>query len=244
MRDFLLNPAAFPTGTRMPAFWPNGKPMNPKISGNAERQIDSVRVYLTEVDQSLPPEGFIDHAAFELKPKDRPIVFRTFVEGVGTHAIAVGFPQGINVAFDARLVRWGIGWRGRFLDADGTWNQRVARIEKPLGESISPLDKIGGLVIDGQASSPLTFRGYRISTDGTPTFLYDLGLLHVEDRIAPNSGNGLRRTMRVSGQTNEKVNFEAEPPASLTIRIADQPQPSVPLQFNEGVAELVEEISW
>ena len=38
--------------------------MNPKLGGNAERQIDSIRVYLTEVDQSLPPEGFIDHAAF------------------------------------------------------------------------------------------------------------------------------------------------------------------------------------
>lgn len=244
MRDFLLNPAAYPTGTRMPAFWPKGKPMNPKISGNAERQIDSVRVYLTEVDQSLPPEGFIDHAAFELKPKDRPIIFRTFIEGVGTHAVAVGFPQGVNVAFDARLVRWGIGWRGRFLDADGTWNQRVAKIEKPLGEAVSPLDKIGMLAIDGQSNTKLVYRGYRVSADGVPTFLYDLGPLHVEDRITPNTGNGLRRSLRVSGQTNEHVQFSVRPPPGLSVRVADQAQPSLSLQFQQGVAELVEEISW
>ncbi len=244
MRDFLLNPAAYPTGTRMPAFWPKGKPMNPKISGNAERQIDSIRVYLTEVDQSLPPEGFIDHAAFELKPKDRPIVFRTFIEGVGTHAIAVGFPQGVNVAFDARLVRWSLGWRGRFLDADGTWNQRVAKIEKPLGDAVSPLDKIGTLSIEGQADARLTFRGYRVSPDGTPTFRYDLGALHVEDRITPNTGNGFRRSLRVSGQTNEKVQFSAEPPAGINVRVGDQPQPSLALQFKDGAAEIVEEISW
>ena len=244
MRDFLLNPAAFPTGTRMPAFWPKGKPMNPKISGDAQRQIDSVRVYLTEVDQSLPPEGFIDHAAFELKPKDRPLIFRTFVEGVGTHAIAVGFPQGINVAFDARLARWGIGWRGRFLDADGTWNQRVAKIEKPLGEAVVPLEKIGTLTIDGSADAKLVYRGYRVGADGSPTFLYDLGALHIEDNIAPNTGNGLQRRLRVTGQTKEQVQFRTEPPAGLSVRVAQQAQPSVTLQFKQGTAELVEEITW
>jgi cytochrome c551/c552 len=244
MRDFLLNPGAFPTGTRMPAFWPNGKPMNPKLSGNAERQIDSVRVYLTEADQSLPPEGFIDHAAYELKPKDRPIIFRTFVEGVGTHAVAVGFPQGVNVAFDARLARWGIGWRGRFLDADGTWNQRAAKIEKPLGEAVLPLEKIGALIITGSEKTTAIYRGYRVAADGIPTFLYDLGSLHIEDRIAPNTGNGLRRSLRVSGQTKEQVQFQADPPVGATLRIADQTQSSVQLQFQQGVAELVEEISW
>ncbi len=244
MRDFLLDPAAYPTGTRMPAFWPKGKSMNPKIAANAERQIDSVRVYLTEVDQSLPPEGFIDHAAFELKPRERPIIFRTFIAGVGTHAIAVGFPQGVNVAFDARLARWGIGWRGRFLDADGTWNQRVARIEKPLGEAVMSLEKIGAPAIDGRDDAKPTYRGYRVDADGVPTFLYDLGALHIEDRIAPNSGNGLRRNLRVSGQTNEQVQFRGQPPAGLTVRIGDQPETSFQLQFKQGVAELVEEISW
>ncbi len=244
MRDFLLNPAAFPTGTRMPAFWPGGKPMNPKLGGNAERQIDSVRVYLTEVDQSLPPEGFIDHAAFELKPKERPIIFRTFIEGVGSHAVAVGFPQGVNVAFDARLARWGLAWRGRFLDADGTWNQRVAKIEKPLGEALMALANAGSLTIDGRTEARPIYRGFRVGKDGVPTFLYDLGALHIEDRIAPNTGNGLRRSLRVSGQTNEAVQFSAQPPAGLNIRVGEQSALPLQLKFQQGTAEIVEEISW
>jgi mono/diheme cytochrome c family protein len=244
MRDFLLNPATFPTGTRMPAFWPNGKPLNPKLKGSPEGQIDSIRVYLTEVDQSLPPEGFIDHAAFELKPKDRPIIFRTFIEGVGSHAVAVGFPQGVNAAFDARLARWGLAWRGRFLDADGTWNQRAAKIEKPLGDALMALENAGALSIDGNAEAKPIYRGFRVGKDGVPTFLYDLGALHIEDRIAPNTGNGLRRSLRISGQTNEAVQFSAQPPAGLSVRVADQSALPLQLSFQQGTAEIVEEISW
>ena len=52
------------------------------------------------------------------------------------------------------------------------------------------------------------YRGYRVGADGVPTFLYDLGALRVEDRIAANTGHGLRRTLRVSGQTNEAVRVQ------------------------------------
>ena len=242
MRDFLLDPAKFPTGARMPAFFPDGKPVNPKL-GTTERQIDSIRVYLTEVDQSLPPEGFSDPAAFELKPKERPIVFRTFMKDAGMHAIAVGFPQGVHAAFDSREVRWALAWRGRFLDADGTWNQRVAKIETPLGDAIVALEKAGALEIVGAETKP-AFRGYRIGADGVPTFLYDLGALHIEDRIAPIDSQSLRRTLRVSGQTKEVVQFAAQPPAGLRLRVAGRTELPARLEFRQGVAEITEEISW
>ncbi len=246
VRDFLLNPAAFPTGTRMPAFWPNRKPLNPKIGGNsADRQIDSIRVYLTEVDQSLPPEGIFDHAAFELKPAERPIIFRTFIADVSTHAIAVGFPGGVNAAFDALSSRWALAWRGRFLDADGTWNQRVAKMEKPLGESQVRLEQVGALSA-GDATPK--YRGYRVSADGVPTFLYDLGALKVEDRLEP-AGKGLRRVLRVRGQGSESVRLRANPPKGVTIRLGPNTFTAAnpgetPLEFRNGEAELVEEISW
>ena len=243
MRDFLLNPAAFPTGTRMPAFWPSDK-SGKKKSATAERQIDSVRVYLAEADQSLPPEGFIDHAASELKPTDRPIVFRTFIQGAGTHAIAVGFPEGVNVAFDALQSRWSLAWRGRFLNADGTWHQRDAKMETPLGDALVSIENAGALEIVGSIETKRIYRGYRIGADGVPTFLYDLGSLQVEDRIAPNTGSGSRRSLRVTGQTNEAVQFSAQPPAGLTVRVAGQSEFPVPLKFQQGTAEIVEEISW
>jgi mono/diheme cytochrome c family protein len=242
MRDFLINPAAFPTGARMPSFWPNGKPLNPKIGGsNTERQIDHIRVYLTEVDQSLPPEGFIDHAAFELKPADQPIVFRTFVAGVSTHAIAVGFPGGVNAVFDALGSRWALAWRGRFLDADGTWNQRVAKMEKPLGEEIVNIEQAGTLSLAGAAPK---YRGYRLGRDGVPIFLYELGPLQIEDRVEPTANRCLRRTLRVTGKTDQPVQFEAAPPKGVTARLASGAPLPAKLDLKQGVAELVEEITW
>ena len=228
MREFLLNPAAFPTGTRMPAFWPGGKPALPKRAGNdAERQIDSIRVYLTEADQSLPPEGLADPAAFELKPVDRPLVFRTFIEGVGMHAIAVGFPGGINLAFDAKTARWTRAWRGRFLDAAGTWHLRVGKLEKPLGEPVAlpdlPLPSAPGLTA--------TYRGYRIDAAGVPTFLYSLGTWQVEDRVEPVAPSSLRRTLRLRGGSG--------PVPKLPLRAGP-----VALTLRRGVAEWKGELPW
>ena len=63
----------------------------------------------------------------------QPIVFRTFLEGAGMQAVAVGFPQQIHVAFDALESRWALAWKGRFLDAMTTWEERAMTPAKLLG---------------------------------------------------------------------------------------------------------------
>jgi len=245
MRDFLLNPAAFPTGARMPLFWPEGKPMNPALGGGtAERQIDSILRYLAEVDESLPPEGLTSRAAQVLEPKEKPIVFRTFLKGTGTHALAVGFPGGVNVAFDALAVRWSLAWRGAFLDADGTWNQRYVKMEQPLGQALVRLDETGTLSVVDHGELTPQFRGYHVGADGVPVFDYDLGALHVVDRVEVTANHTLRRKVQVSGQTTESVLFSARPPSGVKIQIADGAALPVRLEFRAGRAELVEEIIW
>ncbi len=245
MRDFLLNPTAFPTGARMPPFWPGGAPMNPNLGGGtAERQIDSIRRYLAEVDESLPPEGLANSSVLVLEPKDRPIIFRTFLKGTGTHAIAIGFPGGVNVAFDALAVRWSMAWRGRFLDADGTWNQRYVKMEKPLGENLARLEETGTLSIAGHDELTRQFRGYHVGADGVPIFDYDLGALHIEDRVEPAANRGLKRTLRINGQTGETVQFSANSPAGVKLRVSGGAALPVRLEFGDGNAELVEEIAW
>ncbi|HSI63873.1 MAG TPA: hypothetical protein VLE43_12160, partial [Candidatus Saccharimonadia bacterium] len=246
MRAFLLNPAGFPTGTRMPPFWPAGRAMNPALGGGTtERQINSILRYLAEVDESLPPEGLADRAALVLKPTERPVIFRTFLKGAGTHAIAVGYPSGVNVAFDALAVRWSMAWRGKFLDADGTWNQRYVKMEQPLGEDLVRLEEVGKLTILGQEEVKPAFRGYRIGKDGLPVFDYDLGTLHIEDFLEPGAkGRGLKRALRVSGQTNESVQFSARAPAGVKVQMAGGGALPAQVEFHEGKAEIVEEISW
>jgi mono/diheme cytochrome c family protein len=246
MREFLLNPAAFPTGTRMPPFWPGGKPMNPGIGGGTtERQMNSILQYLAEVDESLPPKGIADRATLVLKPAERPIVFRTFLKGTGTHAIAVGFPREMNVAFDALAVRWSIAWRGKFIDADGTWNQRYIKMEQPLGEELVKLEEMGTLSIAGQAEVKPVFRGYRLDKGGVPIFEYELGTLQVEDRIdADTKSRGLKRTLRITGQSNEVVQLTAHPPKGVKVERIGGSVSSAPVEFLEGRAEIVEEITW
>ena len=130
----------------------------------------------------------------------------------------MGFPAGINVAFDALEARWALAWRGRFLDAGGTWNQRFTKMEKPLGDGVIKLGACGALEIAGEPKPAVKFRGYRLEADGVPVFSYSLGALTIEDRLEPTDSHGLRRKLRVSGQTKEQVSFDAKPPNGVTVK--------------------------
>ena len=190
LRDYLINPAAHRPGTLMPSFWPEGKAANRDIlGGDTDRQIASIIVFARE--GKGVPEGFPATSAreFELIPGLRPVVLRTFMADVGTHAILVGFPAGVHVAYDGRDCRPALTWKGRFFDAYGTWFSRFAPFEKPLGESIvawpGPSD----------ASAARKFEGYRLDAAGVPTFLFSVGGVPVAERIEPAENGSLRRTL-------------------------------------------------
>ncbi|MDE2679949.1 MAG: c-type cytochrome [Verrucomicrobiota bacterium] len=205
-RDYLINPTAFRPGTRMPSFWPEGKAVSKIFGGNTPRQIDSLWVYLNELDQTRLPEGLEKKGGFELKPAKRPIVFRTFMEGAGTHAIAVGFPAGVHAAFDAEAVGWALAWRGKFLDAESTWDNRFTPLAKPLGTNVIKLPPSPAVAVyqDGKPwpKGGLQFRGYRLAKDGTPTFLYRHGKTEITDTLTAR-GKGLRRRMEFYGGEGE-----------------------------------------
>jgi hypothetical protein len=176
----------------MPSFWPGGKAFNPDIlGGDTAKQIASI--YSFAKCANGDPEGFpqTQGGEFELVPKDRPIVQRTFLEGVGTHAVLVGFPEGAHLAYDAKGARPVLAWKGRFFDAYNTWFSRFAPFEKPAGERI----------VYWPASTPTGaphFQGYRLDADGSPIFLYSLAELAVEDHYE-GIPNGLRRRISWSG---------------------------------------------
>lgn len=209
--DFLLNPAALKPRTRMPTFFAEGSVSQEVLNGDVEKQIASLWAYLEQVDRLPLPEK-IEEARrqnFELVPTERPIVLRTFMGQAGTHAIAVGFPERVHYAFDAELVRLAEIWRGRFLDAQGTWNDRFAPNAAPLGQSVLVLPEGGEFALLRSAQSPWPnghaasragrgsaadaaaspqFLGYRLNEHGTPALQYRLGDYTITDRISPNTG--------------------------------------------------------
>jgi len=210
LRSYLINPAAYRPGTLMPSFWPEGKASNTGVlGGDTDRQISSILAFAR--DGKGLPDGFpsLTTREFELVPRDRPIVLRTFFEAVGTHAILVGFPAGFHLAYDGQAGRPVLAWKGRFFDAYGTWFSRFAPFEKPLGEA---LVRWPAPVGTGPAS--VRCDGYRLDEAGVPTFLLSVDGVRVEDRFEATT-QGLRRTLSWPA---ESLRWEAPAhPAGVTV---------------------------
>lgn len=185
-RDYLLDPAKFRPGTRMPAFWPDGKPMLKGHGSKTERQIDSIWVYLNEIDQSRLPEGMEKKGDFLVTPTDRPVVFRTFMEAAGMHAIAVGFPERVHAAFDARAPRWALAWTGRFLDAEGTWDTRAAPPATPAGTNVVNLQPLT------PSYDRVAFLGYTARRDYPPQLDYSINGVEINDSVRPVAAKAQR----------------------------------------------------
>ena len=216
--DFLLNPAALKARTRMPTFFPDGKSQNKALlKGDVEQQIASIWAYLKAGEKQPLPAKILEAKAknYELIPKDKPIILRTFMEDAGTHAIAVGFPEKVHVAFDAEQVRPALAWKGRFLDAQGTWFIRFAPPADPLGDSLMqfPAGPPVALLEQKQQTWPrskpdqsnLQFRGYRVDKRGIPVFLYRYQGRDIEDRLEATGKQTLKRklTIQNSPQGND-----------------------------------------
>ncbi len=197
-KEVLLEPKAVQPGTLMPPLFLN----RPK----AEQEIEQIWTYLKELDQRRLPNGLLRTGDFELVPAKggKPIVFRTFLEGVGTHAIAVGYPPGTHLAFDSQSCQWALLWKGRFLDAMSTWDDRYATPAKPLSDDLYRFRR---------DKSDREFRGYRRTATGAPVFLYREGGVLVEDSIVPLPSGELQRSLkrgdRISRQSIHLHNREA-----------------------------------
>ena len=211
LRDYLINPAAHRPGTLMPSFWPEGKAANRDIlGGDTDRQIASILAFSRE--GKGVPEGFPATSArdFELLPGSRPIVQRTFMADVGTHAILVGFPAGLHLAYDGRDCRPALIWKGRFFDAYGTWFSRFAPFEKPLGETVAAWPG------PTEAGGARQFEGYRLDAGGVPTFLFSVDGAAVAERLEPGENGSLRRT--VTWNIEALRSLPLSHPAGLTVR--------------------------
>ncbi len=208
---FILDPGSIKARTRMPTFFPDGNSQLPtETYGDVDHQVAAIWSYLKQLDKEPLPEKILEanSKSYELKPTDRPIILRTFMPGAGTHAIAVGFPNGVNFAFDTEKMRLATIWRGRFLDAQGTWFVRSAPPAIPLGEDVVELAAIVPFVLgnDEPATWPTDaegykFKGYRLDEDGIPTFLYSFGEFEFEDRIVSKWRQDLSRTIKVTSKS-------------------------------------------
>jgi cytochrome c553 len=186
-------------GTRMPTVFPDGKSILPDIlGGSAEAQADAMWAYLS-LGPTLPlPEGLEPPKGLVVQVTDRPVVLRTFMPEAGSRGVAVGYPGGVSLAFDAATCRLAYAWSGNFLDATPVWGGRGGNPAKLLGARFwtapvgCPLavtvsegvpdfaarakdPAFGGAMPEGklyEGPHQLMFEGYSPGRDGMPTFRY------------------------------------------------------------------------
>jgi hypothetical protein len=164
----------------------------------------------------------IGRHSIPLIPKDTAIIYRNFIQGAGTRAIGVGYPEKLNLAFDANELRLAMIWQGAFIDAARHWTDRGSGFEGPLGDNILKLPNGVEFAVLEQPDAAwpsgapkkfgFKFLGYRLTSDDRPTFLYSLSDVRIEDFPNPTSGPepSLKRTFTLAAeQSPEHLFFRA-----------------------------------
>ncbi|HET6251757.1 MAG TPA: c-type cytochrome [Tepidisphaeraceae bacterium] len=220
---FLRDPNRFHPGTRMPAFWPDGKSLLPMVlDGSTDRQLAAIWRYLADGTRAKFPEG-LSRQNVELIVGGEPVVYRGKLWEAGFRAVAIGYPGGMNVAFDAEEMRLSLLWRGRFLNAAAHWQiQGMGQIH-PLGTDVFVFPHGSPMAILADANAPwpaeaskdlgMKFRGYQFDTLRRPTLLYAFGKTNIEDFFTPIDRHGTAGLSRT-------ITFTDAPPADLYMRLA------------------------
>jgi cytochrome c len=215
-RRWLESAQRMDPGTKMPSIILDGKVMHDGVlGGNADAQAEAMWAYLS-LGPTLPlPDGLEPPKGLVLAVKDRAVMLRTFMPEAGSKAIAIGYPAGLSVAFDANQCRLAYGWSGNFLDATPVWANRGGAPAKVLGTKFwtsppgvpwafydgKPPDfaalaadpAYGASMPEGQlfkGEKQLFFEGYTLDKGGSPSFTYRLGANQskaatITERITP-----------------------------------------------------------
>ncbi len=210
--QYVLDPNKFRPGTRMPTAWPGGETLLKNVlDGEAHNQIEAIWVYLNDGKKAQLPVG-MKPQSIPLAPSSDAIIYRNFIEGAGTRAIGVGYPEKVNLAFDANNLRLAMIWHGAFMDASRHWNGRGEGFEPPLGDNVLHLPAGAGFAALANDNEPWPakaakelgqqFKGYKLTPDNRPTFMYRVQGVSIEDTpdgILDNKEPHLRRVLTLEG---------------------------------------------
>jgi mono/diheme cytochrome c family protein len=212
---YLKNPERYHPGTRMPNFWPFSRSaVTDVLDGDADRQIRAIWTYLSDGDQAVDPEG-LSRQNRELIVGGHAVVYRGKFWEAGWRGIAVGYPSGLNLVFDAENLRLALVWKGRFLDVSRHWNVQGMGLIRPLGEAVRVLPGGRPFAVlasedspwpqeQGWRTAPYRFQGYDLDRLGHPTFRYQYMGVAVEDRPEVRVGDDNLELVRTLSFTAEE----------------------------------------
>jgi cytochrome c553 len=219
---YVNDPQKVRPGTRMPSGFFEGKSILPEVlDGKAVTQIEAMWLYLQDGGGASLPLGLQKHF-IPLVPTTGAIIYRNFIAGLSPRGIAVGYPEKLHLAFDANEMRLALLWQGAFIDAARHWTDRGAGFEPPLGDNVLRLPGGVPFAVLAKPDAPwptgtakergYRFRGYRLTPDDRPTFLYSLKEIKISDFPNPTSAKEptLKRTITAAAPKGvENLYFRA-----------------------------------
>jgi mono/diheme cytochrome c family protein len=221
---YVVDPQALRPGTRMPSFWPQGQAANRDIlGGETGKQVAALWMYLSKGVDADPPPGLIQ-AKMEIVADKEPVVYRNFIADAGSRAIAVGYPEKVNLAFDANDLRLALLWHGAFIDASRHRSGRGGGFASPIGSGVLNFPTGPAFAALAQPDAPWPgasgenagglFRGYSYDDQRRPSFRYAWLGVDVEDTFTPiaasgKEDSGFRRTLAL---------HTVQPPANACFR--------------------------
>ncbi len=223
---YLAHPQRFSPLTIMPGFWPDGKsPLPDVLGGDSGRQRDALWQYLTRGPEAREPQGLVLEPLIISVPNEAIMIRRAF-PGIGKRGIGVGYPDGINLSFDAGQMRLGSIWSGGFIEASSLWRGQGSGQARILGKDTTtfPSGPAFAVLATPETAwpapdptprpSPHSFTGYTLDAQQRPTLRYSVEGVPVEDffieRRDPAGKVFLERTLR----------FPAPLPAGMHFRVA------------------------
>lgn len=211
--QYMLAPQKFSPNTVMPSFWPRGVAIRKDLEGEPDYQIEAIWQYLLDGRQARMPSGVV-RKPLEIVVANEAQILRRKYPDIGKRGIGVGYPGGVNIAYDAEQMRLGLIWKGKFADPSGVWRGQGSGQVRPMGQTIS-FDKGPELdfkeerwVVDDGRPPNHRFKGYVLDDARRPTFQYTIGDMTVSDFFqetvgASNDETFLRRTITINSKTNE-----------------------------------------
>ncbi len=146
------------------------------------------------------------------------VMYRNFIAGSGTRSIGVGYPQSVNICFDANGMRLAMLWQGAFMDGGRHWNGRGQGFQGPAGYAKLELQQGPSFAYFETPETPWPkptdygrvaehrFLGYERDKNRRPTFLYKFADLKIRDYPEPavDLVPYLERSFQIEGKSGDR----------------------------------------
>ena len=227
---YMINPTAYRPGVVMPSFWPGGHSTQKGIlKGDTTEQLRAMWHYFTIGQTQRLPRG-LKVPPVELQAKDQVKVYRGRSTVAGFRGIAIGFPEGLNMAFDAEFMNYTTFWKGKFVQVN--WRGQAPGNFSPAERATAINSGIPFATLKANEQWPVRakiegkerlnpdplfvkrhaykFKGYYTEKDFA-VLMYIYRGISIEDKLEASIESTLKRT----------IEFNSNSPQSFSFKIVD-----------------------